>query len=143
MLKNSLLLSILLLFALLCAGQTNSSSSAPAMKQSFFGADLSGTNPWPPTDSQGSTAKLGGIRLWDDNVKWADIETANKTYSWSQLDKWIDDAQDEGYDVLYAFGDTPKFAGKIPKGSPCTSGQGSYSCSAPTDVKTDGTGTDA
>jgi hypothetical protein len=141
MLKNSLLLSILLLFALLCAGQTKNNST-PAMAQSFFGADLSGTNPWPPTDSQGTKAKLGGIRLWDDDVKWANIETANKVYDWSQMDKWVDDAQEEGYDILYTFGDTPKFAGKVPKDSPCVAGQGSYSCSAPTDVNTDGTGTD-
>ncbi len=143
--RSKLVLFSSLLFALccvgFCAGQA-SNSSTPEMAKSFFGADFSGYNPWPPTDSQAVKAKLGGIRLWDDDVKWAEVETANKTYDWKKLDTWVDDAQDEGYDLLYTFGDTPKFAGKIPKGSPCLSAQGSYSCSAPTDVNTDGTGTD-
>ena len=51
-------------------------------------------------------------------------------------------AQAQHMDVLYTIGDTPKWAGTIPPKSPCGP-VGPYSCSAPTDVKTDGTGTDA
>lgn len=119
-----------------------SGSSGHTIKQSFFGADFNGFGTWPPTDGQHQVATLGSIRLWDDNVKWADINTASGKYDWSELDTWISKAQAQGVDVLYTFGDTPKWAGSIPKNSPCTDGQGSYSCSAPKDVNSDGTGSD-
>ncbi len=117
------------------------SSSSTTIKESFFGADFNGFGTWPPTDGQHQTATLGGIRLWDDHVKWAQIETAAGVYDWSELDTWIAKAQAQKMDILYTIGDTPKWAGSIPKGSPCGP-NGAYSCSAPTDVKTDGTGTD-
>jgi hypothetical protein len=108
---------------------------------SFFGSDFNGGS-WPPTDGQGQMASLGSIRLWDDGVKWAHIETANGVYSWSKLDNWISKAQAQHMDVLYTIGDTPQWAGKIPANRPCGS-SGPYSCSAPTDVNSDGTGSDA
>jgi Cellulase (glycosyl hydrolase family 5) len=117
-------------------------SSGHTIKQSFFGADFNGFGTWPPTDGQHQIATLGSVRLWDDNVKWAQINTASGKYDWSELDTWISKAQAQGVDVLYTFGDTPKWAGSVPKGSPCTAGQGSYSCSAPKDVNSDGTGSD-
>jgi hypothetical protein len=117
------------------------SSSSSTIKQSFFGADFNGFGTWPPTDGQNQVATLGSIRLWDDHVKWGQIETSKGVYDWSELDKWMSKAQAQGVDVLYTFGDTPKWAGSIPKGSPCGN-SGAYSCSAPTDVKTDGTGSD-
>jgi hypothetical protein len=84
----------------------------------------------------------GGIRLWDDNVKWGQIETAKGVYDWSGLDSIMSKAQAQHVDVLYTVGDTPKWAGTIPPKSPCGP-TGSYSCSAPTDVKSDGTGADS
>lgn len=124
------------------ASNTTPSSSSKTISQSFFGADFNGFGTWPPTDGQNQIATLGGIRLWDDNVKWADLETSNGKYDWSELDTWMSKAQAQGLDVLYTIGDTPEFAGKVPKGSPCGPA-GKYSCSAPTDVNTDGTGSDA
>lgn len=121
------------------------STSQPAgttIKESFFGADFNGFAHWPPTDGQNQIATLGSVRLWDDNVKWAQIETANGVYDWSGLDSHISKIQAQQADVLYTIGDTPKWAGSIPKNSPCGP-QGSYSCSSPTDVNTDGTGKDA
>ncbi|HKT88392.1 MAG TPA: hypothetical protein VJQ59_08145 [Candidatus Sulfotelmatobacter sp.] len=123
------------------ATNLSSSSSSTTIKESFFGADFNGFGTWPPTDGQHQIATLGGIRLWDDKVKWAQIETSKGVYDWSEMDKWISKAQAQNADVLYTIGDTPKWAGSIPKGSPCGP-SGSYSCSAPTDVKTDGTGSD-
>jgi hypothetical protein len=119
-----------------------SSSSSTTIKESFFGAGFNGFSTWPPTDGQKQVATLGGIRLWDDNEKWGQIETSNGVYDWSGLDSIMSKAQAQHVDVLYTIGDTPKWAGKVPAGSPCGP-TGSYSCSAPTDVKTDGTGADA
>ena len=87
-------------------------------------------------------ATLGSMRLWDDGVKWAQIETANGVYNWSKLDSWISKAQAQHLDVLYTIGNTPQWAGKIPAKSPCGP-SGPYSCSAPTDLNSDGTGSDA
>ncbi len=120
---------------------TNSTTTTKGIQESFFGADFNGFSPWPPTDGLKQVATLGGVRLWDDNVKWAQIETSAGVYDWSNLDSIIGKAQSEKVDVLYSIGDTPKWAGSIPKGSPCGPA-GSYSCSPPTDVNTDGTGTD-
>lgn len=116
--------------------------SSKTIKQSFFGADFNGFGTWPGTDGQGKDATLGSLRLWDDSVKWSDINTKKGTYDWSKLDSRISKAQSAGLDVLYTIGDTPEWAGSVPKGSPCSTGEGKYSCSAPNDVNSDGTGSD-
>jgi polysaccharide biosynthesis protein PslG len=121
--------------------QTATASTSNTIKQSFFGAGFNGFSPWPPTDGQGQIATMGGIRLWDDGMKWAQIETAAGVYDWKKMDSVMAKAQAQHVDVLYTFGDTPKWAGTIPAKSPCGP-VGPYSCSAPTDLKTDGTGTD-
>ena len=114
------------------------------IKQSFFGADFLLNNlVWPGTDGLGRIATLGGLRLWDDGVKWGQINTAAGVYSWTQMDSWIAMAQSQHLDVLYTFGDTPQYDGKIPtaKGVHCLTPT-EYSCSPPSDVNSDGTGTD-
>jgi Cellulase (glycosyl hydrolase family 5) len=124
------------------AAAVSSAAGSATIKQSFFSAGFNGFQTWPPTDGQRQVATLGGIRLWDDSVKWGQIETAKGVYNWSKLDSIMSKAQAQHVDVLYTLGDTPKWAGKIPPKSPCGP-TGSYSCSAPTDLKTDGTGADA
>ena len=134
----------MLAFASLAYGQANGgpATTTPKIQQSFFGADfVSGYN-WPGTDGLGQVATVGGIRLWSDFARWSDINTASGVYNWSNLDNWIAMAQSQNLDVLYTIGDTPQFIGTIPAGSPCGVA-GPYSCSAPTDLKTDGTGSDA
>jgi len=118
--------------------------TTPTIKQSFFGATflLNGLV-WPGTDSLGQVATLGSIRLWDDGVKWGQINTGQGAYSWTQMDSWISMAQSQHLDVLYTFGDTPEFAGSIPKAPVHCLTPTAYSCSAPKDVNSDGTGTDA
>ena len=121
---------------------SSSTGGGNAIKISFFGAGFNGRRVWPPTDGQNQAATLAGIRLWDDDVKWGDLNTASGVYNWTVLDMWLDNAQSADVDVLYTFGDTPQFAaGPNPPGS-CLS-PGPYSCSPPADVNPDGTGTDA
>jgi Cellulase (glycosyl hydrolase family 5) len=124
------------------SAQTAGRGTAGTIQESFFGADFNGAGVWPPTDGQHQVATLGSIRLWDDGVKWSQIETANGVYNWAPLDNWISKAQAQHMDVLYTIGRTPQWAGSIPKGSPCGP-SGPYSCSPPTDVNSDGTGSDA
>jgi len=109
---------------------------------SFFGADFNGGKVWPPTDGQNQIATLGSIRLWDDGIKWGQINTANGVYNWSKLDIWLDRAQSSNMDVLYTFGDTPQFAAGLTAPGGCLT-PGPYSCAAPVDLNPDGTGTDA
>jgi hypothetical protein len=111
---------------------------------SFFGADFIGSNIWPPTDGLGNIPTLGGMRLWGGNVQWADVNPSTQNvFVWTDMDTWIADAQSEGWDVLYTFGNTPQWAGSIPAGNPCLIASGPYSCSPPNDLNADGTGTDA
>ena len=134
--------SAVLFLSILSVAQVNSTASSSTIKESFFGVGFNGHRVWPPTDGEHQIATMGGIRLWDDDVKWGQINTASGVYKWTNMDTWIADAQAQGADVLYTFGDTPQWAGKIPAGSPCGP-TGAYSCSAPKDLNSDGTGTDA
>jgi hypothetical protein len=117
-------------------------NSGPTIAQSFFGADFNGHQIWPGTDGMGATATLAGLRLWDNGVKWSEIETANGTYDWTTFNEWLDLAQQANVDVLYTFGATPQFAAATTPPANCNS-PGPYSCAPPTDVNADGTGTDA
>jgi hypothetical protein len=112
--------------------------------QSFFGADFLLTGLiWPGTDGQGQVATLGGLRLWDDEVKWGQINTSKGVYDWTQLDSWISMAQGQHLDVLYTFGVTPEYDATLPALPVHCVGPTIYGCSAPNDVNADGTGTDA
>ncbi len=119
-----------------------SSGNGNGVQQSFFSAGFNGSKVWPPTDGQNQTATLAGIRLWDDGVKWGDLNTGNGVYNWGGLDNWLDLAASANMDVLYTFGDTPQFTTAPTAPGGCLS-PGPYSCAAPVDVNPDGTGTDA
>jgi hypothetical protein len=109
----------------------------------FFGTSFNFFTIWPPTDGDGQVATLGSLRLWDDKVKWGQINTADGKYDWTLLDSYMTMAQSMNLNVLYTFGDTPDFAGTIPTqfGVHCLA-PSDYSCSPPNDVNTDGTGAD-
>jgi hypothetical protein len=118
-------------------------SNGNTISETFFGASFNFFTTWPATDGLGRTATLGAIRLWDDEVKWGQINTSNGVYDWTTLDSWMSLIQTTNADVLYTFGDTPEFAGTIPGGNVHCLSPSEYSCSPPNDVNPDGTGTDA
>jgi Cellulase (glycosyl hydrolase family 5) len=118
-------------------------SSGNAINQTFFGASFNFFTTWPPTDGLGHVATLGVVRLWDDKVKWGQINTASGVYDWSTLDSYISMAQSQNLNVLYTFGDTPDYAGTIPGGNIHCLSPSDYSCSPPNDVNSDGSGTDS
>jgi hypothetical protein len=121
---------------------SSANGGGTGVQQSFFGADFNGSKVWPPTDGQNQIATLASVRLWDDGIKWGQLNTANGVYNWTGLDNWLDRASSANMDVLYTFGDTPQFAAAPTPPGGCLT-PGAYSCAAPTDVNTDGTGTDA
>ena len=120
----------------------NSTGNTGGVQQSFFGADFNGSKVWPPTDGQNQIATLTGLRLWDSGIKWGQLNTSNGVYNWSGLDNWLGRAESANLDVLYTFGDTPQWASAQTAPGGCVA-PGPYSCAAPTDVNSDGTGTDA
>jgi len=123
-------------------GVTCTTVSTTGIQKTFLGASFNFFTTWPPTDGLGRTATLGAIRLWDDKVKWGQINTAQGSYDWSLLDSYVGMAQSLNADILYTFGDTPDYAGTIPSGNVHCLAPSDYSCSPPNDVNPDGTGTD-
>lgn len=113
-------------------------------------------NPWCPQDSTGATATLTGFRLWDDGVKWSQVETSASTpsdntgYTFNKFD-WAmgsNVATKSGCNMhmLYQFGATPEFValGTPTSGGGCSGPNGNPSaCAPPKDLNGDGTGADA
>ena len=122
---------------------TCSATSSKTIPLTFFGTSFNFFTIWPPTDGLGRVATIGSLRLWDDKVKWGQINTAEGKYDWTLLDSYMSMAQSMNLNVLYTIGDTPDYAGTIPtkSGVHCLA-PSDYSCSPPNDVNTDGTGTD-
>jgi hypothetical protein len=76
------------------------------MTSSFFGMDVThlfGETPWPEVP-------VGTLRLWDSNTMWSDLNPARGKYNWTNLDKQIAMAQNNGAQVLYTLGVTPSWA---------------------------------
>lgn len=127
-------------------------------------------SPWCPVDGNGTAATITSFRLWDDGVKWYQVQSTASSptdttgYTFTKFD-WAmgsNVATKPGCNMkmLYQFGATPKFAtacsaagdpstclpGKITAGfgggSQCSNAS-DYSCLPPIDLNGDGTGADA
>ncbi|PYX50207.1 MAG: hypothetical protein DMG79_06500 [Acidobacteria bacterium] len=92
------------------------------------------------------TVPYGGLRLWDTATGWAQINTASGVYDWSNLDGFVS-ALPPGHDLLYNLARTPAWISKNPSDTTCsysTSAEGGPGqCQPPSDLNSDGTGTDA
>ncbi|MGA8493592.1 MAG: hypothetical protein WB711_24435 [Terriglobales bacterium] len=89
--------------------------------------------PWPDIP-------FGSFRMWDSATGWAQINTANGKYDWSQVDRWFSELKEHDVDdILYTFGRVPEFASSQPN-LDCNNGPGQ--CAPPKDLKSDGTGSD-
>ena len=119
-----------------------STGNGNGVQSTFFGAGFNGSKGWPPTDGQNQIATLSGVRLWDDGVKWEQVNTSNGVYNRSGLDNWLDRAASANMDVLYTFGDTPQSAAAATAPGGCVA-PGAYSCAVYDRCQSDGTGTDA
>lgn len=69
------------------------------------------------------TFRVGGLRLWDSETRWSQLEPARNRFDWTTLDRLVGSAQRAGLPVLYTFGATPQWAapnaplGPYPDGS--------------------------
>lgn len=120
---------------------------------------------WCPTDSAGNVAAVTTLRIWDSGMKWANIETAPGVFDWSKMDLTVNTLATNSncsMSIIYTLGNTPIWASAC-SGQPdpgpclpgptssgfgggvqCAPGDGSldFSCTPPSDVASDGTGTD-
>jgi hypothetical protein len=107
---------------------TSTSASTPVaapapsgLPRSFFGQNWNRVGDLP-------SVPFGGLRLWDTETTWAQLEPSAGTYDWSELDAWLALAGRNGKDVLYTFGRTPQWASMRPTES-CS--HGAVGCAAP------------
>lgn len=121
---------------------------------SFSGVGYTGI-PWP--NVSGTALSFGSLRLWDTNTNWMVLNPSSGVYAFSSLDSYLAAAKTNGLsDVLLTLSGTPSFISGDPTNTACDYGQTSGlvlyglspnylngSCGAPTDLNSDGTGTDA
>ncbi|HTZ82279.1 MAG TPA: hypothetical protein VMB66_03760 [Candidatus Acidoferrales bacterium] len=119
------------------ASQPPNSVTSTAIPASMFDMTahsdvLSGT-PWP-------TMPIYGMRLWDTDSAWAQLNPSKGVYDWTTLDSWVSAASANNVQLIYTFGQTPAWASSKPKDSTCDYEAGA--CDPPSDLNSDGTGTD-
>ena len=103
----------------------------------FFGLHMNhlATTPYP-------TMSFGAFRLWDDQTRWDQINTASGTYNFSTLDSRLQNEKSHGHNALiYTFGSVPSWASSDLTDSSCDWGNGT--CDLPSDLAADGSGTNA
>lgn len=57
---------------------------------------------------------IGGYRLWDAYVRWADLQPERGRWRWERLDALVDLARRHDAQVLYVLGSTPRWASSRP-----------------------------
>jgi len=136
----------LALFLFGCGGSAAPNVVTPPPVTSSKNAQLFGlhihylptTTPWP-------TIGFGGVRLWDTDTRWAQLEKSQGVYDFSHLDDFLSEAKAHGLsNILYTFGEVPQWASTNPTDNACD-----YSnltapggCDLPNDINADGSGSD-
>ncbi|MEV0321598.1 helix-turn-helix domain-containing protein [Streptomyces sp. NPDC050658] len=54
--------------------------------------------------------RVGAVRLWDSETRWAQLAPRRGEYDWSTLDRMLDGAERQGLPALFVFGGTPSWA---------------------------------
>ena len=114
------------------SGITSTKIPATMFGMSAHDGVLYGTK-WP-------TMPITGMRLWDSHVNWDQINTAKGVYSWGTLDDWNSTTSGKGETLIYTVGATPSWASSKSNDASCDNNKGS--CDPPSDLNSDGTGTD-
>ena len=61
----------------------------------------------------------GSIRLWDSGIAWGQVQQKKKTFWWNGMNDAVARSNEQGAEILYVLGSTPKWAATNKK-------QGSY-----------------
>jgi hypothetical protein len=127
--------------ALTVNGTTGGGNVPPA---TFFGFSWNDTNSlsWP-------TVSYGMQRFWDSpSMQWPDINTASGVFDFAKLDSDLALAYSHGtMESLYTLSRTPTWASSNPTDTSCSDttglGGGDGQCDPPSDLNSDGSGTNA
>ena len=119
-------------------------NSATPIAASFFGFSWNDTNSgtWP-------TVSYGMQRFWDSPAtQWPDINTASGVFVFTKLDSDLALAYSEGtMEGMYTLSRTPPWATSNPTDTSCNyttgMGGGDGECDPPSDLNSDGSGTNA
>ena len=123
---------------------TPQASAGPGLQPSFFGLHVNQlSSPWP-------TVPFASYRSLNSSyIKWADINTGDQTYNWTNFDRWMARAESNGQDIMYTLFTTPSWASSrgVNTGNPNNSCvyaniTGPGACDPPNDLNADGTGSD-
>ena len=124
------------------------SSAGESGNSGQYSATPEATNPPPSAPSNGlpeaffsltytqieashyPTVPFGGVRLWDTNTTWAQIETIRGSYYWTDLDIWLGNIKSHGQDAMYTFGRVPHWASSEPSQA-CPYAVSTPGCAAP------------
>lgn len=107
------------------------------------------SSPWCPIDGNSVKAQIYGYRIWDDGAKWGQMQTSNTTPTYTSSDTHINTRATGNtcpgtpMNVIYTFGDTPSWEGSSLPANNCANPDTAHSCTPPTDLNGDGTGTDS
>jgi hypothetical protein len=107
------------------SASVNVTAAAEGLPIVFFGQSISEIQA-----SHFPTVPFGGVRLWDINTSWDQIETSSGTYTWTELDAWLLSVSSHGKDSMYTFGRVPHWASMRPSEA-CPYDISDEGCAAP------------
>ncbi len=112
-------------------------STQSAVPAQYFGMHYVKSQPWP-------TIPFGSLRLRDTDTRWQQMNPARGVYDFSTLDAYLALAHVHGMsDVVLVLGGTPNWVSSGPANAVCDyTSVAPGSCAPPTDLNSDGTGTD-
>lgn len=87
-----------------------------AVPGAFYGVTMNSSSGAMPA------FRVGTVRLWDSETRWAQVEPARGRYDWSSLDRLVNGARHARLPVLYTFGGTPSWAAPNAPLGPYTDG---------------------
>lgn len=90
----------------------------PTVPAALFGMHVHSLTSTAPTPDE----RFGGIRIWDNGVRWDEVNTEPGVYDWTTLDQVVANSRATGAkDIMYVLGYTPAWAASNLK-PPCTPG---------------------
>ncbi len=103
----------------------------------YFGMHYVKSQPWP-------TIPFGSLRLWDTDTRWQQMNPASGVFDFSTLDAYLALAHAHAVtDVVLVLGGTPNWISSDPSNAVCDySSTAAGSCAPPSDLNSDGTGSD-
>jgi hypothetical protein len=128
-------LATIVFFTLLFVSNTTRAQISPE----FFAMHDFSQWTWPTDEG----IEFSSWRSAPVNISWADINTSQGVYDFSQLDAWLAVTEKYGQSMLYTVYYTPSWASSCPKCTCLTGGRRhDGGCYPPNDLNSDGSGSD-